>query len=124
MCRRGEAKSRGVTHAAQTADVAAAMAIRSNGADLLSRLLVDRQSGGWGFQAALTSTGKHMTTADQLHRFLLRMGNNGYWHQQVSTTHLSASRWRLVVLTLADLGALRRTFGLPGTLPRCAPGDA
>ena len=79
--RRGESRSRGTVHAAQTADVAAALAIRAAGADQVSRLLMDRDSGGWGFQAALTSNGRHMTSADQMHDFIRRMGNNGYWNQ-------------------------------------------
>ena len=55
--------------------------MRALGADQLSRLLVAHSDGGWGFQAALTSTGRQFTSAEQLGPFLRKMGNNGYWNQ-------------------------------------------
>ena len=79
--RRGQARSGGSIHGAQSADVAAALAVRVAGADQLSRLLVSKADGGWGFSAALTSESQSFTTADGLREYLMRMGNNGYWNQ-------------------------------------------
>ena len=66
------------------ADVAASLAIRSVGAQQVSRLLAATSGDdepGFGFAAALTSTGRHFTRSDRLHEFLMRMGGNGYWNQ-------------------------------------------
>lgn len=79
--RGGAARSRGAVHSGRTAAVAADFAVRDQGSQLLSRLLETRDEGGWGFSAALSSSGKHFVKPEQLANFLRRMGNNGYWHQ-------------------------------------------
>ena len=55
--------------------------LRLRGAEQLARFLTSRASGGWGFEAALTSTGRFFASAERLREYVLSMGNNGYWHQ-------------------------------------------
>ena len=40
-------------------------------------MLIPTASGGWGFAAALTNTGKAFTRAESFHDFIMSMGNNG-----------------------------------------------
>ena len=87
--RAGEARARksgdaegAQAHAAHAAEVAAKLHVRSSGARQLSRLLAPAgDAGGWGFSAALTSSGKAFTSAERFEEFLVRMGGNGYWDQ-------------------------------------------
>ena len=65
------------------ADVAASLAIRSVGAQQVSRLLATSgdDEPGFGFGGGLDVDGSPLYALDRLHEFLMRMGGNGYWNQ-------------------------------------------
>ena len=56
-------------------------AARQAGAAQLASLLTPEADGGYGFEAALASTGVAMRTPAQLRALLLSSPENGYWGQ-------------------------------------------
>ena len=79
-----------MVHDASTAAAAAAMAIRLDGAEQLSRLLRPPSDGATA-RTALTSTGK-LGRADRFQDYLMRMGSNGYWNQVTFGLRATATR--------------------------------
>ena len=77
---RGRTSDR-TSHAPRVAEVASEMQLRANGAHQLSQLLLSRDKGGFGFQAALTSNSRLFSTPEHIYDFILHMGGNGYWNQ-------------------------------------------